>query len=74
MRRTEALDALEVQVEIRHSPADAAQLAAWRWLWGRLLTSSGEDGTKNSKASKAPPSLALRGTTKNDAYKCTIRQ
>jgi hypothetical protein len=31
-----------VQVDIRHGPADQAQLAAWNWLWRRLLTTDAE--------------------------------
>jgi hypothetical protein len=26
-----------VQVQIAYAPATAAQMEAWRWLWGKLL-------------------------------------
>jgi hypothetical protein len=36
---------LDVQVHVRERPADPAQLAAWRWLWQRLLAGNNPENS-----------------------------
>jgi hypothetical protein len=42
----------EISIHVQQGTADAAQLAAWRWLWQRLL---GETVAENAKPLEASP-------------------
>ena len=45
-----------VCAEVRHKPADAAQLAAWQLLWERLLA---QDTPENGNAPSCDPGAEM---------------
>jgi hypothetical protein len=52
---------IEVQVDIAEGAADPAQLAAWQWLWTRLLR---EPTPQKSNAPGPTPEASSDGTAR----------